>query len=46
MDQSFDCRMATQYLTSCPVFQLKVGSMSFLIQLSGISSEVPPPFEY
>jgi hypothetical protein len=42
MGQSFDCGLANPSLTWCPAFLLKVGSISSLFLLSGISSKVPP----
>ena len=42
MGQRCDCGMATPSLTCCPVFLLKVGSVSSLSLLLGISSKVIP----
>ena len=42
MSQRCDCRMATPYLTWCPVLLLDVGSISSLSLLLGVWSKVPP----
>ena len=42
MGQRCNCGVATPSLTQCPVFLLKVGSITSLSLPSGISSKVPP----